>query len=448
MEVSATTTASPASHRAGTRTTSASGRAPRPGAGGACPRSTRSSASRRATASARASRGCPGRRDPRRGCRRTRRAPVRARGSASPSTCRHRPCRSRSRSCAWPATPSAFDAADDQAPRVERQRVAVEVAPRARDVEVRGREHRDQLVRRVDAKRVADRLPAAVAADERPVGETATAFEVEVAALDHERAGVELLPVHLLEAAGEREQVDRVDEERGTAAERACDGGDDTLVLGLFVEVPDHAREEVDRGIELGVEVELARVALDERRVKAFARRCFAGERDRAWAEVDSGDVETAAGELEAVPSVTAGDVEHACVRLELEPLEHEVDLLARPLGGNVQRDLVEPLLLEVAVEPVARDVAQAVRTARSSTMPASTDVSASTLSSAFRARSAASSARRRAPSTPSVTTKPSPSRMSSTTWKSIPSSFANARQGRCAAAGTAAAARASVTDA
>ena len=88
---------------------------------------------------------------------------------------------------------------------------------------------------------------------------------------------------------------------------------------------------------------------------------------------------EAAPGELEAVPSVTAGDVEHARARLELEPLEHEVDLLARPLLGDVQRDLVEPLLLEVAVEPVARDVAQTVRTARSSTIPPSTEVSAST---------------------------------------------------------------------
>ena len=147
---------------------------------------------------------------------------------------------------------------------------------------------------------------------------------------------------------------------------RAGDGVDDALVLGVLVEVADHAREEVDRGVELGVEVELARVALDERRVEPFARRGVTGERDRAWAEVDPGDAEAAAGELEAVPSVTAGDVEHTRARLELEPLEHEVHLRARPFRGDVQRDLVEPLLLEVAVEPIARDVAQAVRTARS----------------------------------------------------------------------------------
>src|SRR4051812_5359925 len=342
--------------------------------------------------------------------------------------------RRRERRCRAACSPSALDTAENQPPRVERDLATVEVAPRAGRVEARGLEHRDQLVRRVDAQRVADRLAVAVASYECPVGETARALEVELAALDHERARAELLPVHLLEATSEREQVDRVDEERAARAERACHRFYDAPVVGFVVEVADHAREQVDRRVELAVEVKLAGVAFDECRVETIVGRGLARELDRARAEIDSGDTEAAPREVDAVPSVATRDVEHTRARLELEALEHEVDLLARPLLGDVQRDLVEPLLLEVAVEPVARNIAQTVRTARSSTIPLSTDVSASTRSSALRARSAASSASRRALSRPSAATKPSPSRMSSTTWKSMPSSSAKARHGRCSA--------------
>src|SRR5581483_6932526 len=96
----------------------------------------------------------------------------------------------------------------------------------------------------------------------------------------------------------------------------------------------------------------------------------------------------------------------------------------------------------------LARGRDHAVRTASESTISRSTLVSASTSPRRSRARSAASSARRRAPSTPWVTTKPSPSRMSSTIWKSRPSSPPNARHGACSAAGTCAAQSASATDA
>src|SRR4029450_5382355 len=135
--------------------------------------------------------------------------------------------------------------------------------------------------------------------------------------------------------------------------------------------------------------------------------------------------------QLEAVTTVAARDVEDACTRLEAEALDDEVHLALRSFVRKVQRDLVEPFLLEEAVEPVRIDV-HTVRTARSSTIPASTDLWPSPGSSAARARAAASSASCRAPSTPCVMTKPSASRMSSTTWNSIPRSSATGHHARC----------------
>src|SRR5262249_30079939 len=208
-------------------------------------------------------------------------------------------------------SPSALHAAKNEAHGVERQLVAVEVAPRACDVEADRVEHRNQLVRRIHAQRVAKRAAAAVGANERPVGAAAAVVEVELAAFDHQRAGLELLPVQLLKAAREREQVDGVDEERATGAKRSRDALDEALVLRLLVEVAERAREEVDRGVELAVEVELARIALEERRAEAFALRSLPRERDCPRAEVDAGDVEPASRQLEAVASVATCDVQH-----------------------------------------------------------------------------------------------------------------------------------------
>src|SRR4029077_8273521 len=97
---------------------------------------------------------------------------------------------------------------------------------------------------------------------------------------------------------------------------------------------------------------------------------------------------------------------------------------------------LREPALDEDDVQASLRHgetvVLYEVRTARPLTISAKTDVSAGISRSIASASSAARLARVLPASTPSTRTNPSSSRMSSTTWNSIPSSSAKSRQGPC----------------
>src|SRR5262249_51918114 len=161
------------------------------------------------------------------------------------------------------AASSRLVAAKDEPPPLEGDFAAVEVAPRADDVETCALEHRDQLMRCGCAERMLQVASRAGAPDERPRRERASPAEVELAPLEHDRPGLELLPVALLEPAREREEVQGVDQERAARSQRPRDRVDDALVVGVVVEVADDAREEVDGGVELGVERELACVEPD-----------------------------------------------------------------------------------------------------------------------------------------------------------------------------------------
>jgi hypothetical protein len=85
--------------------------------------------------------------------------------------------------------------------------------------------------------------------------------------------------------------------------------------------------------------------------------RRLARDPERPPAQVDARHAQPAPGQLEAVPPVSARDVEHACPRLEAELLDDEVDGLDGPLRREAQRQQVEPVALEPALMPVGLDV-------------------------------------------------------------------------------------------
>src|SRR2546423_14944173 len=208
------------------------------------------------------------------------------------------------------------------------------------------------------------------------------------------------LPPPVAVARDEPQEVQRLDQEPAAGAQRPRDPAEDSVVVRVVLEVAERG-EEVDRGVELLLVVELAHVSLREVGGEAFCRGGGARVLERAWAEVEAGDAEAAAGELERVPAVSAVEVENACALLEFEHAEGELDLALGSLVRDVQSDLVEIGALEEPVVPVPRGLRHEVRAASPATISASTEVSAGTSPRRAWARSAASSASSRAPSGP-----------------------------------------------
>src|SRR5256714_2896968 len=133
------------------------------------------------------------------------------------------------------------------------------------------------------------------------------------------------LPPPVAVARDEPQEVQRLDQEPAAGAQRPRDPAEDSVVVRVVLEVAERG-EEVDRGVELLLVVELAHVSPREVGGEAFCRGGGARELERAWAEVEAGDAEAAARELERVPAVAAAEIEDPSTRLELDPLEDEVD--------------------------------------------------------------------------------------------------------------------------
>src|SRR5438034_10648768 len=109
-------------------------------------------------------------------------------------------------------------------------------------------EHGDQLRRRVEPDRERQLRALAVRPYERPRRLRSAAQLIPGPLLEKRHAALQLLPLPLSEPRGERDRVDRVQEEGAAGDERACDGGGHALVVGLLGEVAER-REQVQNDV-------------------------------------------------------------------------------------------------------------------------------------------------------------------------------------------------------
>ena len=177
---------------------------------------------------------------------------------------------------------------------------------------------------------------------------------VEPASLEQQRPVVELVDLDRREDPGERKRIDRVDEECALGNERPRYGRDHALVVGLVCEVAER-REEVDDDVERLHGVELAHVGLYQLELDAGGLGVVSRQLEGARAQVEPGDAAAAAGERNGDPAPAAGEVEHAGPLAELESLDEKLDPPGRPLRIP-KCEILEPVVLEEAVEPVGGD--------------------------------------------------------------------------------------------
>src|SRR5215471_2284239 len=193
---------------------------------------------------------------------------------------------------------------DDQARRVGAERRLVEVAPDGRDAQARPVQQRDELVRRVGADALAERLGRSGAAN------LDLLLEPGRRGIPRPADAVLLVAARAAFVGDEaREDVvapERVAEEGAARSEYALDLVDDSGVLGLRPQVAE-AREEVDDGAEGGdAQGKRAHVAAHEQGVPVAP----AGEVEQRRGVVEADRRRAGLGERDRVPPGAAAQVE------------------------------------------------------------------------------------------------------------------------------------------
>src|SRR4051794_26468917 len=264
----------------------------------------------------------------------------------------------------------------DHRPRLARELLGLPAAVYGQWLEPGAAQERRQLRMRVRAERERDLLPRAVRTDDDERRRLASAHRVIGPLLEHERPAVQLVPRAWLKTRRtHHDGVDGVQHEARAGLERPGDRPSSTLVFRLLREIAERG-EEVHGAVELAAPWKVEHVRSHVLDLDARLRGEPPRQLERRLRQVDARDAVAAPRELERVASVPAGDVEDPGARLDVEPLEDEVDLRARPLAfgiageGQLQPDVSEERLVPPRVgrrrqsglaELLARELAEAL---------------------------------------------------------------------------------------